>query len=378
MKENGCCVIGTMDKNQQHLTSIDGLKGIGAFIIAFVWHYQHFLPSSPPPHLFKLIFSVSYKLGWSLVDLFFILSGFCLMIGYGKRIAGHSISFKEFILKRVRKLYPIFLLSTVIVLALELAYKHKEGATFVYSNYDFSHLIQNILLLQDGIIGTEFSFNAPSWYISIYLVCYCLFYYILHSRRENYFCIFAFIGLIGIALEASGLSFPIVNTMMGRGMAGFSIGVLLTRANENKLRFRSMKLGYCCLICLVAIWIVLRFKSIDYAGDFSLAMLMGVGPMILLSSLFIPWLNTLVSSKVLRYLGSISLEIYLFHFPIQCCIKVAEIYLGLKMNYANEITWVIYMTITLVIASIYHFFFANKVERFVSYFFIIKDRKEEQ
>ena len=84
-----------MSNETQHLDCLDGLKGIGAFIVAFIWHYQHFSPQNGQP--FGKIFGLSYAIGWSMVDLFFILSGFVMMLGYGEKIINKKISFKDYI-----------------------------------------------------------------------------------------------------------------------------------------------------------------------------------------------------------------------------------------------------------------------------------------
>ena len=53
---------------------LDAFKFFAACIVAFVWHYQHFGPSSGNP--FGRIFAYSYPYGWLMVELFFMLSGF--------------------------------------------------------------------------------------------------------------------------------------------------------------------------------------------------------------------------------------------------------------------------------------------------------------
>ena len=89
------------DKKEGRLTAIDGMKGIGACIIAFFWHYQHFKPQNGSP--FFSVFPVSYKNGFLMVGLFFMLSGFGMMLGYSERVTGHLISFREFIVKRLKR-----------------------------------------------------------------------------------------------------------------------------------------------------------------------------------------------------------------------------------------------------------------------------------
>ena len=356
-------------EKKEHLSCIDALKGIGACIVAFVWHYQHFAPQEGSP--FHALFALSYKFGWSMVDLFFLLSGVGLMLGYGSRVFNAEISFKDFFLKRLKRLYPLFLITTALVFVLEFIYRHKVGQTFVYPNFDINHAIQNLLLVHYGILGQEFSFNGPSWCIPICLVCYCLFYFMLSKAKsqQQIFPLFSLTAVLGTALIASGLSLPLFNVAVGRGVASFSIGVLLSFAYEKRTAFKSVKLGYCCLFFLLASYLVLRVKSTDYSGHFTLAMTLGFGPMILLSTLFIPWLNAFISNPVFRFLGKISWEIYLFHFPIQCLIEVIDHSLGLGLNYSSRILWLIYAALTIGVGAIYHWLIAKAADAWILTFF---------
>ena len=63
---------GSMSQNGEtpkYLGSLDGLKGIGALLIACVWHYQHLGPKEGSP--FFVIFRPFYEQGDLLVELFF-------------------------------------------------------------------------------------------------------------------------------------------------------------------------------------------------------------------------------------------------------------------------------------------------------------------
>jgi peptidoglycan/LPS O-acetylase OafA/YrhL len=309
-----------------------------------------------------------------MVDLFFMLSGVGMMIGYGKRVHDKEISFKDFILRRLSKLYPLFIISTIIVFVLEFIYRHKVGETFIYPNYDIYHAIQNMLFLQYGILGAEFSFNAPSWCIPICLLCYCMFYFVIIRTKEYQSIIYKFLftAVTGAALIASGLGYPILNSAVGRGVASFSIGVLITFVFEKRESFKSKKLGICCLIFLLASYLVLRFKSFDFIGHTTLSMTLGFGPMIIMSTLFIPSQNAFMRNPVLRFLGVISWDIYLFHFPVQCFIKILDVYMNLNINYSSRVTWVIYVTATIGVSSIYHYLLSKKTESFILNFFKIR------
>ena len=69
------------------------LKFISSFIIAFVSHYRHF-PVKNGVVPFANLFKWSYSKGWILVELFFMLSGFGMFLGYGDKIIKRELTFK--------------------------------------------------------------------------------------------------------------------------------------------------------------------------------------------------------------------------------------------------------------------------------------------
>ena len=126
------------EENKKNTLCLNGLKGIGAFIIAFMWHYQHFINSTSGP--LSKYFPLSFNYGYLMVEIFFILSGFGMMMGYCDRILEHKINFKDYIFKRLKKIYPLFLLTLLITAVLEFIYLRLNGSTFVYPNFDLYHL----------------------------------------------------------------------------------------------------------------------------------------------------------------------------------------------------------------------------------------------
>lgn len=70
---------------REKIKSIDGLKGVAACMIAFVWHYQHFAPQAGYP--FYCVFKPFYDYGDSVVEIFFMLSGLGMVLGYEKEFS---------------------------------------------------------------------------------------------------------------------------------------------------------------------------------------------------------------------------------------------------------------------------------------------------
>lgn len=164
------------------IDALQGIKGIGACIIAFIWHYRHLSPNIDP--LYK-IFAPFYDCGDSIVELFFMLSGIGMLIGYRDNIMAEKISFAEYMARRIKKLYPTMLSALIATTFFQYFFLRRVGTTFIYGNYDIFHFILNFIGIQTGILVSDFSFNGPAWFISIILVCYIIFYVVSYLTRKN-------------------------------------------------------------------------------------------------------------------------------------------------------------------------------------------------
>ena len=90
---------------------------------------------------FANLFKWPFSKGWILVELFFMLSGFGMFLGYGNKIIKSELTSKQYIIKRILKLYPLFFLTTILITILEIWLKHLSGKTFIYDYFDCWHCL---------------------------------------------------------------------------------------------------------------------------------------------------------------------------------------------------------------------------------------------
>lgn len=341
---------------------LDAVKFFAACIVAFVWHYQHFGPTSGNP--FGRIFAYSYQYGWLMVELFFMLSGFGMMVGYGNKVLGHLISFPQYMRKRFDKIYPLFFVTLIIVALLEFIFKVKTGDTFVYPNFDLYHLFLNLILCHDGLFVTDWSFNSPSWCISICFVLYVIFFVVCYFSKNEQTAVYMFIGLgiVGSMILNFGWNYPVLNALVARGLFCFSIGVVLAHFYQKEHLFNTRVIGYLCIAVLLGCYVVYRVKP-SIMGNMQMLFILFIAPMIIISTIFVPWLNRLMSWKICSYLGSLSMEIYLFHFPVQCAIKIFDLHYNLGLNYSSRKVWILYVASTIFVSILYKHLLEEKVTR---------------
>ena len=116
------------------VASIELLRFISAFMV-LVWHYQQFyLPYNPFSNLeiilssrsiqpFYKLLNIFYNFGNKGVDFFFIISGFVFAHVYLSKY--NKASFKTFFVNRLARLYPLHLLTLLVVLLLQ-TYSNKK------------------------------------------------------------------------------------------------------------------------------------------------------------------------------------------------------------------------------------------------------------
>jgi peptidoglycan/LPS O-acetylase OafA/YrhL len=95
------------------------------------------------------------------VSYFFILSGFVMIIAYGYK---SRVSFIDFIKNRVARIYPVYILAILLLLA---------NNHFAFPNK--GDLLLNCLMLQAWVPGKALTINYPGWSLSVELFFYILF-----------------------------------------------------------------------------------------------------------------------------------------------------------------------------------------------------------
>lgn len=291
--------------------TIDALRGIASLSVVF-WHWRHFFhlddgtfSLSMEKQPFYKGFSILYGYGLHAVELFFVISGFVFFHLYYEKIHSGVVGAKEFFVKRLTRLYPLFIMSTIIVGLLQLAYRQYHQSFFVYQYNDLYHAVLNILMIQAWGFQQGWSYNAPSWSISIEALLYILFFVIsLTSKRPL---------ALSILIMAVSFYFSDVNPMIASGIFCFFTGVF-SYITVTKLISRSGALFSFILFTAASLILWCLIFSF-YLKNIYVIVLIGFFPVVCALSSLSAYAPT--SAKSLEWLGNISFSSYLLHFPLQ-------------------------------------------------------------
>jgi len=286
---------------------LDALRGIAALSVV-VWHWQHFYPQGAMPFhraeqpYFWLLLPL-YREGPRAVDLFFCLSGFVFHWLYGQDIARRAISGREFFLRRFSRLYPLHFATLIFVAAAFLAF-----GPHIYQS-DAYHFGLNVLLASSIGFEKGYSFNGPSWSVSVEMLLYAVFFVACRWLPSR---------LLTCALGiAAGLALWNVHEPVARGLVSFFAGGLVYLAFA-----RMPRLGGAVLLRVVALlWLATLAQM--YAGFFEtpswVASAWTLGVLFPSSVLALALAETpgRRAAMPVAFLGDISYSVYLLHFPLQ-------------------------------------------------------------
>jgi peptidoglycan/LPS O-acetylase OafA/YrhL len=289
-----------MEGPHNRIEQIDALRGLAALGVAAVFHVHAVLglkETSPLDGIQPFTWLHTY--GFTLVDLFFVISGFIFAHVYltDDSELRRGTTLKSFAVARFARLYPLHLVTLMVMAALGAAAYGLGSAP--NPNNTPANFVLNLLFLQESGLNHGKSFNSPAWSLSVEAFCYVLF---ICSARAGLvkWAAPVFIA-IGLAM-ATAWSDSIVN--VGRGFTGFFVGYYLWRARS--IPVSGLAPVLLVLVLVLAIMLPNSKTVIHQGATFSLIL----WPSIVMLALRANWLNSF------RWLGDRSYSIYLVHMPV--------------------------------------------------------------
>lgn len=113
-----------------------------------------------------------YDYGYLAVQLFWMISGFVFAGAY----LGRATSTRSFVVNRLARLYPLHLLTLLVVTGLQAVALARLGTTLIYGHYDPADFAAQLLFASNWVDSTRHTFNGPIWSVSVEVLVYLLFW----------------------------------------------------------------------------------------------------------------------------------------------------------------------------------------------------------
>jgi len=241
---------------------------------------------------------LSYKKPTSL-DYFFVLSGFVISYNYLHKIKDFA-SFKDFMVRRLIRLYPLLLYTTLLFFGLMLIGKHWNTFNDPYPVL-FLQLTDTLTLMNSNpIFGSSLGINYPSWSISSEMISYALFGCCLFMFRKNAVIVLSLFLLgAGLFILYTGKYMYMGDFGFVRGLFCFILGYLVHLLSQKvNPRFGTLpELLFLFLLLLV-------FKYLPSDGAILLPFVFALGIFIFVSGKGI--ITSFLETKPAQFLGKIS------------------------------------------------------------------------
>lgn len=299
--------------------ALTGLRGLLALWV-FAYHLRGTARDMLPDAPLELL-----ERGYRAVDVFFLLSGFVLVLAYSGRI--HSLGdYVAFLRNRIARIYP---LHVAVLLALMVAVLVARSVGVDpghpgYYRFDQS-VVLNLLLLQGWGFERTLTWNGASWALSALFFAYLLFpacdAVARRLDRPLVLGIACFASLAAMVAFMQVLGFDQLERMTTRGVllrvgGEFLAGCLLSRlwlvlADRDPLpAWAWTGIVVAALLLGMSAW---GDPAIAFAGCFILFGLAGLdrGP-----------LYAVLAHRYTVWLGTISLSIYLVHGPVIAAVRL--------------------------------------------------------
>lgn len=312
---------------------LTSLRGVAAFMVV-IYHARLLDDWRFPLDEYTSIFSRSYL--W--VDFFFILSGFILAYVYGRSFEGafSSADYRDFLVRRLRRIYPLHLATLLLFVPLVLHELITGAARYPPDTY-LRSFFENLFLVQSWHDHDIIAWNAPSWSISSEWAAYLLFpvsFCVVYRGPLALASAVVGLGLLCLYLMTTFTERMVLDILFGFGtlrcLAGFCLGILVYRLYRLRCARPGGAAGATVLggdgVCAGVL--VLIFALLHAPGH-DIWLVPAFALLILSAALNRGRMKRLFETPVLYQLGLISYSLYMTHwFVYQVALGVRDRWLG--------------------------------------------------
>ena len=314
----------------KRIPELDGIRGLAiSLVIAF-----HFFGGADPHFGFWLRHILgALAIGWSGVDLFFVLSGFLIGgILLDARTKPHY--FRAFYMRRVFRILPVYYLWTLLYGVLLLAVLWRAPGRIPLSSHDLYQVPLHLLFLQNVWITRPFL--ASVWFVVTWSLAVEEQFYLLAPVLIRFVSLRKVIWiLVGTICTSPFLRFFIYRVAQNHFAAAFPMpcradslawGVLLAIAWRDT-RVREFIHGHAALlqrvlfvlflgVAVLLWWLVHPINVVTVTIGYTWLALFYSAFLLTVVSQTGGWLAAVMRWQVLRWLGGISYCLYIIHLTL--------------------------------------------------------------
>lgn len=356
------------DKNRR-VTQLEGLRFIMCCII--ILSHLEFLGELG---LFGKIYNRFFHNATMAVDYFFILSGFGIYLS-NKRPDGGLANNIKFAINKIKKIYPFYILS--LIMGIVWIFLSMDDINIKNILINTGYVLIDLSLLQSltGMIEVSHSVNGVCWFLSSIFICYmlCPIFLKIMNRITNKIeayrgiilttSIIIILSIIASVIERFGSNYGINDIWYGHPFIRcwyLLIGMYCGWFYKNVERVFGEK-EELSVVFVAVIYFLLRNSLLQLAGRnimrvidvllcFFLIYIISQGDGIV---------SRFLKSKKIQLLASMSMYLYIFHYPIRMIVETVFIKYNINFFIGN-FSYIIEVVLILILTMVIVYFFQKR------------------
>jgi len=209
---------------RQRIQTLDGLRFLAALGVLWIHVWTHY--GNPRYLIAGIDVNDVLSIGRNGVDLFFVISGFCMYYFYASKIEFSYKDFYRFLIKRWLRLSPAFY-AAAIVYVLVRRFAYHEDVNVIFSLFHSAFYLT--YLFPQYLAAAHFWTLSVEWQF-YFIIPFLLIYQNRIGFNKTFIIIFAILLLAAFSciLITKGQYDMLTNTILFRGIE-FWAGVLAAR-----------------------------------------------------------------------------------------------------------------------------------------------------
>lgn len=265
-----------------------------------------------------------YSGGGSLaVAAFFILSGFCLSLGYGEKVKQVDFDYWGYLKKRLIKFYPLhwICLAAFVILGLFLLLDYKIS---------LRPLLANVLLLQSWVPLQDFyfSYNAVSWYLCdavflavIFPILYSAIDKMTSNQKEKLLLLMIVVYMAFVVFVPGG---PMRKALLYINPLGrcfeFIVGIMTYHLYKSLL-VRHVRIGGGDALFVISVAVMIVVSVINKRHTIGIGYWLPIVVMILCAALNDAYRNNSIMDRIMRHpicqwIAQCTMSFFMIHFIV--------------------------------------------------------------
>lgn len=318
---------------KQRIQTLDGLRCLAA--LGVLWIHVWTAHNNPRCIIGKVDIANFLAIGLNGVELFFVISGFCMYYFYASKSDFSYKDFGRFLVKRWVRLSPAFYVATIIYILVGRIIYH-------YPINSICNFLHSVFYLD--FLFPQFDTASHFWTLTVewqfyFIIPLLLIYQRIIGFRKVFLLTFGNIFLIAVILILiqKNASDYLAGTIIFRGIE-FGFGVLAARLLLKTNFFfknRALWLATFIVITYAGRWLIsnpVLKLSFFYSNLFKLSgfTLMGCGfaGILYLAVTSAKWLQYILGNRLLKSMGRVSYSFYLLHaliYPAVVAFTIAHL-----------------------------------------------------